>query len=596
MNKILIFIFLLSMPFFSYAEEVCTSDDIQIESIVLDSIQGNIEQTTEPVIDNNKINLGIKANVIGDSLTYKMTITNTSNKDYIFDKDLISTEYLSYNISYEDDSSIIKAGTSKIVFLNVNYNSIPEMSKLTNGVLKKENDISLNLTGNSINENEEVKSILEIITNPETKDVIIIYFIVLIVSALIIITLKKRKGIKYIVIILLLLAAVPSLAKAICSCTIDISINLEIDAKEAVFLPGQELNLKVKRIAGDNTNNYTSTNYSITSIKKSEVEPIETNKEEENVVSTGDSPYPIYMWFENGTIYWWSEDETPSLNEYAKNSFSRLNNLVEISGIKYFDTSKTKNMTDLLSSDASLLNVDELKSWNTSNVVSLRRLFFHNHSLKSVDGIENWDVRNVVDMGQVFNSCYSLEEIDLSDWETTSMENMQTTFGMWNDNSTPYTNSKLKRIIITDKFDTSKVTQMYGLFANNQNIVDYSFLELFDTSNTANIAQMFQYTNFKDLKYIKDWDVSKVEAMEGIFLYNQSIESLIGLENWDISNVTNFKMAFYNIFTLEDASAINDWNINRDASFVDMFFGTPTHPEFSKAQGTWSNGTFTPSS
>ena len=92
------------------------------------------------------------------------------------------------------------------------------------------------------------------------------------------------------------------------------------------------------------------------------------------------------MWFDEGTIYWWSEDKTPSLNKDAKNSFTHLNELKDITGIKHFDTSVTENMADLLSFDYSLVSVDELTNWNTSNVTSLRRLFIHNHDLASVEG------------------------------------------------------------------------------------------------------------------------------------------------------------------------------------------------------------------
>ena len=45
---------------------------------------------------------------------------------------------------------------------------------------------------------------------------------------------------------------------------------------------------------------------------------------------------------------------------------------------------------------------------------------------------------------------------------------------------------------------------------------------------------------------------------------------------------------------LTDSNAINDWNIQKTASFTQMFKKTPTHPEFTKIQGTWNNGTFTP--
>ena len=39
----------------------------------------------------------------------------------------------------------------------------------------------------------------------------------------------------------------------------------------------------------------------------------------------------------------------------------------------------------------------------------------------------------------------------------------------------------------------------------------------------------------------------------------------------------------------------NDWNISKVTNFGGMFKNVPTHPDFTKVEGTWdSNGTFTP--
>ena len=590
-----ILIMLLLIPFIVLAKDTCNQDDIKIEKIELEEKKGNAEELSLPNNENNTINLNTRMNVIGDSITYKVIINNTSTSDYSFDNNQITTEYVDYIISYEDNSSTIKANSSKIIYLKVDYKDIPKENNLSEDVLQTNKNIVFNLTNNVKNTNEKTDEFQHFISNPETKDIVIICFIALLISSTIIIAIKKKKGIKYIVFIIAFLAIVPNLTKAICSCSLKINLILEIDTKEAMFLPGEELNVKIKKLAGDESNDFHSPNSNIYSIRKSEQKPLESNKEEKNIVSTSESSYPIYMWFDEGTIYWWSEDKTPSLNKDAKNSFTHLNELKDITGIKHFDTSVTENMADLLSFAYSLVSVDELTNWNTSNVTSLRRLFIHNHDLASVEGVKNWDVRKVVDMGQVFNSCYSLEEVDLSNWETNSVENMQTTFGMWELNGNPYYNSKLKRIIISNKFNTSKVIQMYGLFANNLNIEDYSFLKLIDTSKTTNIGQMFQLTNFKDLKYIKDWDVSKVETMNGLFNSNEYVESLSGLENWDVSSVTNYNQLFYKASSLVDASAINDWNINSNASFTNMFYDVQTHPEFSKVLGSWNNkGTFIP--
>ena len=72
-------------PIFVLAEE-CKKDDIVVSKIELNEVRGNAEEIDNPNNENNQINLNTKMNVIGDSLTYKVVIKNTSNSDYVFEE------------------------------------------------------------------------------------------------------------------------------------------------------------------------------------------------------------------------------------------------------------------------------------------------------------------------------------------------------------------------------------------------------------------------------------------------------------------------------------------------------------------------------
>ena len=124
-KSILSFIFLIFVFPLVVSAEVFQKDDIVISKIELNKVRGNAEETSNPNNDNNKLNLNAKMNVIGDSLTYKVVIKNTSNSDYVFDKNQITKDYINYDISYEDDSDIVKAGEEKIIYLRLRYDSKP---------------------------------------------------------------------------------------------------------------------------------------------------------------------------------------------------------------------------------------------------------------------------------------------------------------------------------------------------------------------------------------------------------------------------------------------------------------------------------------
>ena len=584
MNKILIFIFLLSMPFFSYAEEVCNQDDIKIESIVLDSIKGNAEEISSANNDNNKINLNTKMNVIDDEMIYKVIIKNTSDKEYTFDKNSLSTEYLNYDITYEDGSNIVKPNESKVIYLNIKYSNKPEADKLSNDMLRETNEISFNL----IKEEETIIETIKEIANPVTKDGIIVCVVAITVSITLFLLLKKYKQTKYLVIILLMLIFIPRI-KAICTCNVDINMTLEIDAKNAVFLTGQEVNVKMKELAGDDTSTSSQPhifeNENITSIKYSETEPEDSNKEENNIVSTSDSPYPIYMWFDNGTIYWWSIDSTPSLNENTSSMFYNLINLVDITGLEKLDSSNVNSLMDTFA-NANINSLLPLSKWNVSNVKYLFEAFSSfSRTSENLDGLENWDVSNVLIMAAAFprNSLKDLSA--LRKWDVSKVIDFRHCFQR---------NSKLESLNGLEDWNIKSAQLLSGLFGSNNNLKDIIALKKWDTSKVEDMSGMFSHTSIDNLNSLEYWDTTNVTDMSYMFRNCEKINSLKGLENWDTTNVKNYNYMFCGNSQLNETNYINDWNIPSDASFDKMFKGTNTHPEFTKVPGTWNNGTFIP--
>ncbi len=635
----LIIFMLFLFPFTIQAEE-CKKTDIKIEKVELSEVSGNAEETSTASNDHNQIHLNTKMNVVGDSITYKAVIKNTSNSDYVFDKTQLTKDYINYDIRYEDDSNIIKAGEEKVIYLRLNYEIKPQVETLSNGVYTSNSQVSFHFVNES-----------GTILNPETKNnVFIIFLIFAIIIGGLIIQRKNSKKVS-IMIAILSLFILPKMVNAICTCTLDIHLNLKIDAKEATFLSGKEVNIKMKQLAGDDTstvtNAYAFQDKLITSIQYSEVEPDSINKEEKNIVSTPESEYPIYMWYDNETIYWWSEDKTPSLNEDASFMFNHIQLLNNIVGLETFDVSNNKNMNSLLSltslkdlsylknwntsnvesMSSSFLNIycleslSGLENWNTSKVTTMNSLFSTNLYLNNIDAIKNWNVENVENMSMMFLTNLKLEEIDLSNWNTSSLKDMSFMIGM----GTPADGTKaiLKRIILSDKFDTSNVTDMSFAFYNNNVIEDYTFLKILDTSNVTTIQDIFYNNwNLDSTEFMKDWDVSNIKNMSAAFIGTNltsldnfinwntisvtdmsymfrdcySLESLNGIENWDVSQVNNYRSMFDGDNKINNASSINEWNVSKTADFTRMFAGVPVLPEFSKVNGVWKNGTFTPGS
>ena len=517
MKKIVLVMIILLFPSIVLAKDTCNNNDIKIEEITIEEKEGYTEELTPVSIENNKINLNLEMYNVGESITYKIKVKNNSNNDYYFTKDSfnLNTEYLEYEIL--NDNEVIKSTEEKEIELKITYKEkIPEDSYNENNMM------SITLSDTPL-------------SNPSTKRSLIFIFLVIFITMIIFI-IRNKKTSK--VLIGIILCFIPISIKALCTINLEINTNIAINEKEAIFLPGPEVNAKMKELAGGDieTSSYGPFYYldeNIFSIKYSKIEPLELNKEEKNIVSMPDSPYPIYMWYEEGTIYWWSEAKKPKLNKNSSSMFQYMKSLIDISDFSKFDVSNATDISAMFSHNSSLANIEPLRNWDTTNIIHMNSLFINASEIWSLSSLKMWNIANVTEMSYSFAG------------------------------------TALKNLKGLENWNTEKVTNMSGTFSSCGTLTTLEALKNWNTKNVTNISGMFSSCSM----------LSSIEA----------------LENWDVSKIQNFSKAFAYTTNLTDASAINDWDIQKTANFTYMFNATPTHPEFTKVSGTWNSvGTFTP--
>ena len=222
-------IFLLFIPFIVLAED-CDIDNISIESIELESINGGTLEVEEPVINDKNINLNLKMFNKDDSITYKLIINNNGNDDFYVDEDSFSSdsEYINYIINTEDDSNIVKANSSKIFNLTIKYIEEVDLSLFNSTTYKIPSSLSFTMN----KEINEPDTIIEKIINPITSvNNPIMLIIVIIVSVLIgYLVIRNRVIInRYMIFIIGIGIFIPVMVYAICNCNIKIDANIEIE-------------------------------------------------------------------------------------------------------------------------------------------------------------------------------------------------------------------------------------------------------------------------------------------------------------------------------------------------------------------------------
>ena len=383
----------------------------------------------------------------------------------------------------------------------------------------------------------------------------------------------------------------------------------------ALLLPGEALNIKMKALAGDKSPSRDSANNTVKAIHHSENAPSGAIMQDDaHVVSADNSGAPIYMWYENNTLNWWSETDDVYADYSLWYACSGMTALTDISGLADWNIENTTSINNLFDTCTSLTDLTPLKNWNTEKLDGLGSTFRKCTALQDLSPLANWNTSNVVTIGSMFSGCTSLKDLTpLSNWNTRSVIHMDSMFidctslidlspiRNWNTKNVTdmmYTFCNCSALTSTGilNWDVSNVTTMRGVFLNCFALHDISGLKSWKPDKNTDISYMFcNCYPLADLTPIADWDVSGVIDMQATFYGCTSLQTLSGLESWNTGNVTNMKETFWNCNQLTDVSAIKEWDISNVTDFEHMCANVPIRPIFSKRPGVWdTDGTFTP--
>ena len=134
-------------------------------------------------------------------------------------------------------------------------------------------------------------------------------------------------------------------------------------------------------------------------------------------------------------------------------------------------------------------------------------------------------------------------------------------------------------------FDTRNVTNMESMFA--MDLYDGSLLtELdvsnFDTSKVTNMADMFAFIDKLTYLDLKNFDTSNVTDMSQMFRYCYKLEQ-VDLSNFDTSNVTNMSWLFEDNYSLKNIYVGNKWNVASVEISNNMFDNCDELPNFNES-------------
>ena len=235
------------------------------------------------------------------------------------------------------------------------------------------------------------------------------------------------------------------------------------------------------------------------------------------VVSTTDSDVPAYVWYDaaSQSILWYSDADTTYANEDSSYMFYDIGN------------------------NSSNTNLIDTAGINTSRVKNMRFMFSGGKWIIKKIKITNLDTSNVEDMSYMFAA-------------------------------SPYEQSITADPIDLSGFNTSKVTNMQGMFSGSH----FPFIDIrhFDTSNVTNMESMFADLHKVTSLDLSGLNVKKVSNIQYIFSGSNDLQSL-NLSGWELDSITNMSFMFNGLKQLISLN-LTAFTTKNVTNMSYMFFGT----------------------
>ena len=194
----------------------------------------------------------------------------------------------------------------------------------------------------------------------------------------------------------------------------------------------------------------------------------------------------------------------------------------------------------------------DLNGIDISKITDMSFLFqpLRTYDLSKID-ISEWDTSNVKDMDSMFYLTNFNQ--DISNWDTSNVTNMDSMF---------YCCKSFNSDI--SKWDVSKVTNMDSMFYACDNF--NSDLSKWNTGRVKVMRYMF-YECIKFNSDLSKWDVSKVTNMNSMFEGCSKFNC--DLSKWDVRNVRDMKYLFQGCSNF--SADLSNWKVNGQVELFNTF-------------------------
>lgn len=205
----------------------------------------------------------------------------------------------------------------------------------------------------------------------------------------------------------------------------------------------------------------------------------------------------------------------------------------------------------------------DLSGLDVSQVTSLGAIFANPH-LTSITGIDDWNTSKVFNFTGAFAQASNLvSPLDLSKWNTSSAKFMSMVF---------YHDDKLPSIGDISKWDLSHVVDTDNMFTRTEGLSSIGDLSNWNVANVTDMHQMFAQTGVSNLGNLNNWQVGKVTDFDNMFMNSVKLTNIGDLSKWDMHSATNVSGMFNNASSLSSIGDLSNWNMANVLDSSRMFY------------------------
>lgn len=188
---------------------------------------------------------------------------------------------------------------------------------------------------------------------------------------------------------------------------------------------------------------------------------------------------------------------------------------------------------------------------------------FHSSKAKNID-LSGINTSHVTDMNFMFGKTKA-SIINLNDFDTSNVGGFTT--GM----RQMFNSAEAHTIYGLEYFDTSKVTDMYFMFAHTS--IDNLNLSNFDTSNVTSMGWMFRSAQYNSLD-LSDFDTSNVKSFNGMFYGCNNLKTIYVSDKFNTLNVNDSDSMFDSVYNLVGGSGTVYDHSKTDKTYARIDGGT----------------------